>query len=101
MYTLFTLQTNSFSVAIFFPLGCKFPHIAGLWCDIELEARQVRHFLHEVHDFVKMKLLYQLFCLIFTQMSLVILIYIKWFEWHDHKSFDVCILYCIIDPSPS
>jgi len=37
---------------MFFTLLCTFPHIAGSWCKIELEARQARRFLHEVLDFV-------------------------------------------------
>ena len=52
MYTLFTLRTNRFLVAIFFTLGFTFPHIAGPWCNIELEARQARAFLHEVRGLV-------------------------------------------------
>jgi len=48
----FHTMNKVFLVAICFILGCKFPHIAGPWYNIELEARQVRRFLHEVRDFV-------------------------------------------------
>jgi len=36
---------------MFFTLGRKFPHIAGPLCKIQLEARQMRRFLHDVLDF--------------------------------------------------